>query len=116
MSLLPSYPTARSSLMPLAFSHFADLNLIYNDAYAEMSNKKHPALFGATAKTGWAEIWDGIADLAYGVIHEDRSVHKTDDLLFMQRSDTSVPEETFFTWEWTGIKGESGKNEGMLNR
>lgn len=78
--------------------------------------KKHPALFGMPAATGWAEIWDGLRDIAMSVIHDDKSIHKYDDLLFMQRDESGLPEETWFSWSWCGVKDESGKNGGMLNR
>lgn len=62
-------------------------------SYAEMSQKKHPALFGAPAAVGWFEIWDGLKATALSVINDDVSVHKHDDLLFMQRDgDTTTSE------------------------
>ena len=95
----------------------ADLNLIYNDSYAAMSMKKHPSLFGAPAAVGWSEIWEGLKSTAMACINDDVSVQKHDDLLFMQRDgDTTTYEEVYFSWSWSGVKDESGRNGGMLNR
>lgn len=97
-------------------SSLPDLNLIYNDSYAVMANKKHPSLFGSKAAVGWSEIWEGLKGTALAVINDDLPVHKHDDLLFMQRDGGKTPEETHFSWSWVGVKDESGRNGGMLNR
>ncbi|KAF8312814.1 hypothetical protein DL93DRAFT_2168193 [Clavulina sp. PMI_390] len=118
-----------------------ELNIFYNAAYADLSGKKHPALFGKAGADAWKEIWDQlrfsfsvfsaallslcvstdrtIGPHVQGVL-EGKSVARQDDLLMFERlGDNKSPEETYHCWTWIPVPnptaGASPPIVGLLN-
>lgn len=90
------------------------LSLADNDAYAAMSMRKHPWLYGKPASIGWGELWPNLHKLC-AAVHRGQTVHRTDDLLFFQRDVTNMPEETYHTWSFVPVEIEDGSIGGILN-
>jgi PAS domain S-box-containing protein len=89
----------------------AERTLLYNDAYAEILARKHPAALGHDFLNVWHEIRADllpIVEQAYG----GKSVHMDDITLIMERR--GYPEETHFSFSYTPVQDESGAIAGFF--
>lgn len=50
--------TVLESPLPLCYQHGPALEMVYNDAFAELLGSKHPAVFGRPTREAVAEVWD----------------------------------------------------------
>lgn len=50
--------TVLESPLPLCYQHGPSLEMVYNDAFAELLGSKHPAVFGRPTREAVAEVWD----------------------------------------------------------
>jgi PAS domain S-box-containing protein len=85
--------------------------LLYNDAYAEILVRKHPAALGRDFLEVWHEIRADllpIVEKAYG----GEAVHMDDITLIMERR--GYPEETHFSFSYTPVRDESGAIAGFF--
>ncbi|KAH8117651.1 hypothetical protein DFH11DRAFT_1724631 [Phellopilus nigrolimitatus] len=99
---------------PLSIWWGPELVLLYNDAYKEMADHKHPHIFAKHGSVSWAELWESIGPLVTKVFHGE-AVAKRDDLLFINRmTETKLPEETYHSWSWVPIE-EDGIVKGFVN-
>src|SRR5690242_492431 len=96
-----------SSRFPMFIWWGPQLINIYNDAYAPMLGKKHPASLGRPAAEVWYEIWDVIGPQTDLVISRRQSTWNEEMLLVMERY--GYTEETYFTWSYSPI-GEGAGN------
>jgi signal transduction histidine kinase len=85
---------------------------IYNDAYAPILGAKHPEAFGKPASGTWSDIWPTLAPQVDAVLREGRATWNERVLLQMQRN--GVPEDTWFTWSYSPIYGDSGAIDGLF--
>ncbi len=85
---------------------------VYNDAYVEILQGKHPRALGQAGRECWAEIWDAIAPLFAEVAEHGVSVFKEDLLLPLNRK--GYPEECYFTFSYSPIRDERGGVGGIL--
>ncbi len=89
-----------------------DVSFFYNDAYRPTLGIKHPnSLAQPTAKL-WAEIWDDVEPRIRQVYDTGQATWDRALLLILERS--GEPEETYHTFSYSPILGESGKTEGLL--
>jgi PAS domain S-box-containing protein len=99
------------SNQPMFIAWGRERTLLYNDAYAEILVRKHPAALGRDLLEVWHEIRADllpIVDKAYG----GESVHMDDITLIMQRR--GYPEETHFSFSYTPVRDESGAVAGFF--
>src|SRR3954469_6186495 len=90
-----------------------ELAFFYNDAYRrDTLQAKHPWALGRPASEVWAEIWDDIGPRIRSVLDTGIATWDEDLLLFLERS--GYPEETYHTFSYSPLDGESGAPEGML--
>src|SRR4051794_22922173 len=85
---------------------------IYNDAYAPVLGKRHPAALGRPAREIWADIWPVIGDDVDGVVRRGIPVFKERVRLVMERN--GYPEETFFTYSHSPIPDDDGGIGGLF--
>jgi signal transduction histidine kinase/serine phosphatase RsbU (regulator of sigma subunit)/CheY-like chemotaxis protein len=85
---------------------------VYNDAYVEILQGKHPRALGQGGRECWAEIWDAIAPLFAEVAEHGVSIFKEDLLLPLNRK--GYPEECYFTFSYSPIRDERGGVGGIL--
>ncbi len=84
----------------------------YNDAYRPiLGTEKHPAAMGQSGRETWAEIWDIISPMIEDVF-AGGSTAVEDGLLVLNRS--GYPEEGYFNYAYSPIRGESGAIEGVF--
>ncbi|WP_182085304.1 response regulator [Aureimonas sp. ME7] len=85
--------------------------MIYNDAYSQLLQSKHPAALGSAFETVWSEIWGEIAPLVAEVF-EGRSVHFDDITLFIDRNETTA--EAHFAFSYTPVFDNEGTVTGLF--
>lgn len=89
-----------------------DIAFFYNDAYRPTLGAKHPKSLGAPAAKLWAEIWPDIAPRIQKVYQEGESTWDRALLLLLNRN--GFPEETYHTFSYSPLFGDSGKVEGVF--
>jgi PAS domain S-box-containing protein len=85
---------------------------IYNDAYAPMLGKRHPAAFGRPAADIWGEIWDIVGEQRRIVMETGEPTWNERVLLVMERNGFS--ENTWFTWSYSPIYHDDGAIGGLF--
>lgn len=87
--------------------------MLYNDAYIPCLGKtKHPRWLGQSGRECWKEIWPTIGPMFEGVFATGQPTWSEDLLLVMDRN---LPlEETYFTFSYSAIPGETGVVDGIF--
>lgn len=99
------------SRFPMFLSWGPSRALLYNDAYAEILGKKHPAALGEKFEVVWKEIWPDIVPLV-NAVDRGESVYLEDLKLVMNRF--GYEEDTYFTFSYSPITGEAGSVQGLF--
>ncbi|ATB39262.1 histidine kinase [Cystobacter fuscus] len=89
-----------------------DINFFYNDAYRPTLGVKHPKSLGVPTRLLWAEIWDDIKDRLQTVYERGEATWDRALLLLLRRN--GYPEETYHTFSYSPLLGDSGKVEGVF--
>jgi len=84
----------------------------YNDAYRSVLGPRHPAALGRPAREVWAEIWDMVGPRSDAVLQRGEATYDERLLLMMERH--GYREETYFTFSYSPVPGDSGQTEGMF--
>lgn len=85
---------------------------LYNDPYRDIVGGKHPVALGQPAAEVWQEIWDQVGPRAKKAMTDNVGTYDEALLLIMERH--GYPEETYYTFSYSPIPGESGKAEGII--
>jgi two-component sensor histidine kinase/CheY-like chemotaxis protein len=101
------------SAFPTAIYWGPELRLLYNDAWAPVPGPRHPAALGAPAREVWADIWHVIEPQFARLLASGEGVYVEDQMLPMRRY--GVPEETYWSYSFTAIRGEDGTIAGVFN-
>ncbi len=88
-----------------------DLHFFYNDAYVPTLGFKHPSMLGKPFREVWAEVYDEVADQVERVRAGEATWNKA-LLLLLERS--GYPEETYHSFSYSPLYGESDRVEGLL--
>ncbi|KIW00739.1 uncharacterized protein PV09_07723 [Verruconis gallopava] len=105
---------AMSNPHPISVLWGSDLTMIYNEAYVvEVAGNKHPALMGTGFSGEFSELWEGVAPLMAEMARTGLSVRRENDYLPIERY--GLLEETFFSWSWTPLYGNTDKILGFYN-
>jgi len=100
-----------SSKFPMFVAWGPDLGFLYNDAYAEILAHKHPDALGRRFHDIWSEIWEDIVPLIDAAMAGE-ATYRQDLPLLMHRQ--GFDEQTWFTFSYSPLHGESGEVEGMF--
>lgn len=102
-----------NSAFPTAIYWGSELRLLYNDAWAPIPGPRHPAALGSPAQQVWSDIWHVIEPQFTHLIATGEGIFVEDQMLPMQRY--GVPEETYWSYSFTPIRGADGAIEGVFN-
>jgi signal transduction histidine kinase/CheY-like chemotaxis protein len=111
-SLRAAVGIALNSRFPMFVWWGPSLINIYNDAYAPILGARHPKAFGRPARDSWSDIWPTLAPQVDAVLREGHATWNERVLLQMTRNGT--PEDTWFTWSYSPIYGDSGAIDGLF--
>ncbi|MES2441472.1 MAG: PAS domain-containing protein [Pseudomonadota bacterium] len=89
-----------------------DLAFFYNDAYLPTLGIKHPSALGRPTKSVWGEIFDGLEGRFQSVMRDGVATWDEALLLILERS--GAPEETYHTFSYSPLRGDSGAIEGLM--
>ncbi|SIQ01698.1 PAS fold-containing protein [Rhizobium sp. RU33A] len=89
-----------------------DIAFFYNDAYRPTLGNKHPNALAVPTHILWAEIWDDIKDRLATVYETGESTWDRALLLLLERG--GYPEETYHTFSYSPLIGDTGKVEGVF--
>jgi len=89
-----------------------DINFFYNDAYRPTLGKKHPHALGMPARVLWPEIWDDLKGRMEAVYRDGQASWDSALLLILERS--GYREETYHTFSYSPLLGDTGKVEGLF--
>lgn len=84
---------------------------LYNDAFVPILGSKHPAALGMPIDELWSEIWDQIGPLVASAFRGQTSYFEDFPILMARNG---YPEQTYFTFSYSGIEGDAGRVEGMF--
>ena len=111
--------TLRTAIRIMLSSRFAmwmawgpDLTFFCNDAYAPTLGLKQTWALGSPAASVWAEIWPDIGPRIERVLKTQEATWDQGLLLFLERS--GYKEETYHTFSYSPLAGETGEVGGML--
>ena len=99
------------SKFPMFVAWGPELGFLYNDAYAEVLGRKHPAAMGARFYDIWSEIWPDIWPLIEAAL-DGRATFSADLPLLMNRM--GFDEQTWFTFSYSPVRDERGEVAGMF--
>jgi PAS domain S-box-containing protein len=100
-----------SSKFPMFVAWGPDLRFLYNDAYAEVLGAKHPHALGHAFEDIWAEIWDDVGPLAHRALAGEATYFENLPLVMTRKG---YEEQTWFTFSYSPLRGDSGEAEGMF--
>ncbi|MBY0224204.1 MAG: PAS domain-containing protein [Hyphomicrobium sp.] len=112
-SLQSALSICLQSKFPTAIYWGRELRLLYNDAWSAIPGPRHPGALGARAQDVWSDIWDDIAPQFREVIATGEGMFVEDRFLPMARF--GAPEETYWSYSFTPIRGEDGTIAGIFN-
>ncbi len=101
-----------TSRQPIWIGWGKELIKFYNDPYKDIVRGMHPWALGSPASVVWKAIWRDIEPMLQQVMEKDIGTYVESQLLIMERN--GYPEETYYTFSYTPIPGDSGGTEGMI--
>jgi PAS domain S-box-containing protein len=111
-SLCTSISTCLSCAFPILLWWGRELVMLYNDEYAGLLGRKHPAALGQPGAACWPEIWDVIGPMLRQVMEQGEPTRSRDLLLVLERN--LFPEECYFSFSYSPIRDESGAVGGVF--
>jgi hypothetical protein len=100
-----------NSQFPMFVAWGSDLGFLYNDAYAQVLDGKHPQALGARFFDIWSEIWPDISPLIDAAMAGEASFRENLPLLMNRRG---YDEQTWFTFSYSPVRDESGRVAGLF--
>lgn len=101
------------SAFPTAIYWGSELRLLYNDAWAPIPGPRHPGALGAPAQEVWSDIWHILEPQFSHLIATGEGLYVQDQMLPLRRF--GLPEETYWNYSFTAIRGEDGAIAGVFN-
>ncbi len=90
----------------------ADVAFLYNDAYRPTLGAKHPRSLAMPTRELWAEIWDDIQPRLRAVYERGEATWDRALPLIVHRN--GYPEETYHTFSYSPLFGDTGRVEGVF--
>ncbi len=110
-SLRSSVNIMLSSKQPMFIAWGPDLVFLYNDAYAPILARKHPAALGKPFRDVWSEIWGDldtlVASALGGEAHWGENLH-----LVMERN--GYPEDTWYSFSYSPVRNDDDAIVGVF--
>lgn len=100
-----------TSAQPMFVWWGPSLNAIYNDSYAQIMGKKHPAGLGARAQDIWFEIWDQLVPKIKSV---ERNEGTYDESFFFLMERKGYQEEVYVSFSYSPAPGDDGTIKGIF--
>jgi signal transduction histidine kinase/DNA-binding NarL/FixJ family response regulator len=116
-----SWPTeVRSAVALVLTSRFPivlwldteDLFLVYNDAYLQILDDRHPEALGQRGKYAWWDVWQPVRPLISSVIATGEATWSYDMMLPMMTAGRR--RERYFTFTYSPLIGDDGKTFGIF--
>jgi signal transduction histidine kinase/ActR/RegA family two-component response regulator len=89
-----------------------DIHFFYNDAYRPTLGLKHPRSLAMPTRELWPEIWDDIRGRIETVYDKGEATWDRALMLVLHRS--GYPEETYHTFSYSPLLGDTGQVEGLF--
>jgi signal transduction histidine kinase/DNA-binding response OmpR family regulator len=89
-----------------------DIAFFYNDAYRPTLGAKHPEALGRPTRIVWAEIWEDVRHRLRAVYERGESTWDRALQLLIHRN--GYLEETYHTFSYSPLIGDSGRVEGIF--
>ncbi|MBA3517153.1 MAG: PAS domain-containing protein, partial [Rhizobiales bacterium] len=99
------------SKQPMLLTWGPERTLLYNDGYAGLLGRKHPAALGRPFLDVWSEIRGDLQPLL-DQVDAGESVQMDDITLILERH--GYPEETHFAFSYTPVLDETGRVAGLF--
>ena len=90
----------------------ADLAFFYNDSYVPTLGTKHPAALGRPMREVWKEIFSAVEDRITSVMRDEVATWDKALMLLLERN--GFKEETYHTFSYSPLRGDSGRVEGLM--
>jgi signal transduction histidine kinase len=100
-----------TSAQPMFVWWGPSLNAIYNDSYAQIMGKKHPAGVGGRAQDIWFEIWDQLVPKIKSV---ERNEGTYDESFFFLMERKGYQEEVYVSFSYSPAPGDDGTVKGIF--
>lgn len=89
-----------------------DIAFLYNDAYRPTLGKKHPKSLAMPTRVLWSEIWQDVEPRVRHVYETGQATWDRALLLMLNRH--GYPEETYHTFSYSPLVGDTEKVEGIF--
>jgi PAS domain S-box-containing protein len=89
-----------------------DIAFFYNDAYVPTLGIKHPRSLGRPMREVWKEVFADVEDRIRSVMADGVATWDKALLLLLERN--GYPEETYHTFSYSPLRGDSGRVEGLM--
>ena len=89
-----------------------DIAFFYNDAYVPTLGSKHPGAVGQPMRLVWKEVFAAVEDRIRSVMIDGVATWDKALLLLLERN--GYPEETYHTFSYSPLRGDSGAVEGLM--
>lgn len=99
-----------SSKFPMFLAWGPELTFLYNDSYIDILGAKHPAL-GLPFQQIWSDIWQDISPIIEQALAGEATYWENLPLLMTRKG---YEEQTWFTFSYSPLRGDSGAIEGMF--
>jgi PAS domain S-box-containing protein len=117
---LPSWPgplraatgIILQSPQPMVLWVGPELVALYNDAFAALAGRAHPAALGRPATLGFADVWPVVGPAVEEVFAAGTGVQVEEQPLVLHRR--GAPEETHWTLTHSPVRGEDGEVLAVL--
>jgi serine phosphatase RsbU (regulator of sigma subunit) len=111
-TVLDAVATVLNCRFPMLVMVGADLEMVYNDGYADILGGRHPAALGRRVPEVWPEVWPDIEGMIADVLAGGATF--VEDLPLVMTRD-GFDEETYFTFSYSPVVGPGGQVLGVLN-
>ncbi|MEJ8835206.1 hybrid sensor histidine kinase/response regulator [Ramlibacter sp. AN1133] len=95
---------------PMFVAWGADLEMLYNDAYAEILGRKHPASLGTPFERVWYDILDDIMPFVRRALAGETFFIENLPLRMRRKGEE---EDTWFTFSYSPVLDEEGRTAGF---
>jgi anti-anti-sigma factor len=89
-----------------------ELVALYNDAFAALAGRAHPAALGQPGGVGFSDVWPVVGPAVARVLADGTAVREDGQALVVHRRD--APEETHWTFTHSPVRDEDGEVLAVL--